>query len=111
MLIRKKSGEVIEVETEEIMDASDFVALIGREDDPLVVALVSEIRRMNSILANQPQPPAPVVNVSPYVHAPAVSVSPNVTVDAPRKWRADVTEHFMTGQLQGKIKTVEFTAL
>ncbi len=111
MLIRKKSGEVIEVETEEIMEASDFAALIGREDDPVVTALVAEIRRLGSVLANQPQPPAPVVHVSPAISSPSVHVSPNVMVTAPTKWRVEVTEHFLTGQLQGKIKAVEFVAI
>lgn len=111
MLVRKKSGEVIEIDTEEILDARDFAALIGREDDPLVVELVTEIRRLGTVLANQPAQPAPVVNVSPYVSAPAVNVSPQVQVTAPQQWRVDVTDHYTFGPMQGKIKTVLFTAM
>ena len=111
MLIKKKSGEVIEVETEEIMDAADFAALIGREDDPVIQSLVAEIRRLGSVLSNLPQSPPPIVNVSPQVSAPSVNVSPAVNVDAPRLWEVEVAEHYMTGQLQGKIKRVLFRAL
>lgn len=100
MLIRKKSGEVIDVDSEEILDASDFAALIGREDDPVVTALVSEIRRMNSILANQ-QPPT--VNVSPTpvsVTTPQVSVQPNVMLNTPTDWVVKVVKRDYSGRLE-----------
>lgn len=107
MLIRKQSGEVIDVDTDEIMEARDFAALIGREDDPVVQALISEIRRLGTVLGNQPQQLAPVVNVSPAIKSPDVNVSPRVEVFAPKLWEVEVTEHFMTG----KIKKVLFRAL
>lgn len=110
MLIKKKSGEVVNVETEEVLDAADLAAIIGREDDPVVQALISEIRRIGTVLANQPAPLAPVVTVSPQVSSPSVSVSPNVMVDAPLRWHVDV-QHHLTGMLAGKIKSVEFIAM
>jgi len=111
MLIKKQSGEVIEVDTDEVMDARDFAALIGREDDPLVQALVAEIRRLGTVLGNIQPNPAPIVSVSPQVSSPSVTLQPNVMLDTPRKWVVNVTEHYMTGPLQGKIKQVEFVAL
>ncbi len=110
MLIRKQSGEVIDVETEEVMDARDFAALIGREDDPVVQALITEIRRLGTVLANQPAQLAPVVHVSPHVSAPAVNVSPNVMLDAPLRWHVDV-QHHLNGPMAGKVKSVEFIAV
>ncbi len=110
MLIRKQSGEVIEVDTEEVMDAADIAALIGREDDPVVTALVAEIRRLGTVLSNQGVQLAPVVNVSPTISAPAVNVSPRVEVTAPKHWHVSI-ERNMGGPLHGTIKSVEFTAL
>lgn len=109
MLIRKKSGEVIDVESEEILDARDFAALIGREDDPVVTALVAEIRRLGTVLANAQPNPAPVVNVTPSFNPPAVTFSPRVDVDSPREWFVDV-QHHMGGPLHGKIKSCKFIA-
>ncbi len=111
LTVRKKSGEVVEIDSEEILDAADLAAIVGREDDPVVQALISEIRRLGTVLANQPAPLAPTVNVSPFVSAPAVNVSPRVELTAPQQWRVDVTEHYTFGPMQGKIKTVMFTAM
>ena len=97
-----------------------IVEKISDEKDESVAKLLSEalveIRRLsNSVLEmarkDQPAQPAPVVNVSPYVSAPAVNVSPQVQVTAPQQWRVDVTEHYTFGPMQGKIKTVLFTAM
>lgn len=106
MLIRKKSGEVIDVDTEEVMDAADFAALIGREDDPVVQALVAEIRRLGTVLAAQQ---APVVNVTPQVSAPSVNVSPTAVVESPREWMFVVKRH-MGGPFHGQIESGTFRA-
>jgi hypothetical protein len=103
--VRKNSGEVIHIDTEEILDAADFAALIGREDDPVVQALISEIRRLGTVLAEKS--PAPVVNVSPAavtVSPPSVSVSP-VFHTPVKSWTLEVTSR----DPQGKIRTMQFT--
>lgn len=111
MLIRKKSGEVIDIDTEEILDASDFAALIGREDDPVVQALVAEIRRLGTVLSAPPPPqPAPMVHVSPAISAPAVNVTPHVEVTAPLRWHVSVKRHEY-GRFQGQIESVDFIAV
>lgn len=79
--------------------------------DPLVAGILKELRRLSAAIEDQPAQPTPVVNVSPYVSAPAVNVSPRVQVTAPQQWRVDVTDHYTFGPMQGKIKTVLFTAM
>ncbi len=108
--IRKQSGEVVQVDTEEILDAADLAAIVGREDDPVVQALITEIRRLGTVLANQPAQLAPVVHVSPSISAPAVNVSPRVEVTAPQRWHVAI-ERNMGGPLHGTIKSVEFIAV
>ncbi len=110
MLIRKQSGEVIEVDTEEIMEARDFAALIGREDDPVVTALVAEIRRLGTVLGNQGVQLAPVVNVTPSFTPPSVNVSPQVSITAPTRWHVSV-KRYEYGRNQGQIESVDFIAM
>lgn len=114
--IRTHSGEVIEVEPDGPLNADDLQHLLGEAPDPMVAALVREIRRLSDRIAvlSEQRPEAPVVNVSPTpvnISTPEVRVSPSVNLETPRRWVVNVTEHFATGPLQGKIKQVEFIAL
>lgn len=111
MLIRKKSGEVIDVETTEVMDASDFTALIGREDDPVIQALVAEIRRLGTVLANHPNQIPPAVHVAPAISAPAVHVSPQVDVRMACLGVRAVVKRHEYGKNQGEIDYVDFIPL
>jgi hypothetical protein len=76
------------------------------EPDPLLTALVNEIRLLRSAVANvHPEPP--IVNVAPAavtVSPPSVSVSP-VFHTPVKSWTLEVTSR----DPQGKIRTMQFT--
>lgn len=70
--IRKHSGEIIEVDPDGPLDAEDLRVLLGEEPDPLISALVKEIRRLSDRLASlsaQQKPDTPIVNVQPAQYA------------------------------------------
>ena len=105
VLIKLRSGEEVELESDRIITADEIDAILGKTEDPLVKALVSEIRRLSSILASQP---AHQINVSPTpvsVASPSVSVSP-VLPNAPKEWDIEVTER----DTMGKMKRMKLTA-
>jgi hypothetical protein len=105
VLIKLRSGEEIELESDRVITADELDAILGKAEDPLVKALVSEIRRLSSILASQP---AHQVNVSPTpisVAAPIVSLSP-VLPNAPREWDIEITER----DVMGKTKRMKLKA-
>lgn len=103
--IRKKNGEVIDVESDVPLDAADLAELAGREEDPLVRALVSEIRRLGSVLGQQ-QSASVNVAASPIPPAPNVSVYPQINLTPTEQLRLDVIERDYKGYAKSMTLTV-----
>lgn len=99
----------------EILKAIPTPVVTESDENKIAKEIIKELKRLTAALERpQARPEAPTVNVSPTpvtIAPPSVSISPSVSLDTPRRWQVNVTEHFQTGPSQGKIKQVEFVAL
>ncbi len=101
--IRTQSGEVIEVDSDEPLDAADLEALVGKADDPLVKALVAEIRRLGTVLSTPSGQRSGDVHVSPTpvtVLPAAITLNPSFNMPSPVqcKWRVEPRERDYQGK-------------
>lgn len=89
IIIRKKNGDLIELESDQTLDAADLQELLGDQDDKVIlnqlIALTEAIKSqkppvVNVAAAEVPKQDAPVVNVD--VAAPLAS-----TTEAPKDWK------------------------
>jgi len=98
IIIRKKNGDLIELESDQTLDAADLQELLGDQDDKVIlnqlIALTEAIKSqkppvVNVAAAVVPKQDAPVVNVD--VAAPVVNMDVAApltsTTEAPKDWK------------------------
>ena len=97
--LRKKNGEILEVEADEVLSFEDICELCGEQPDPQRNAMLEQLCCLVEAIKGQKQPPAPVVNVAP-APAPIVNIPNHGKPTVTPGFLIDVTERGKDGRVK-----------